>query len=80
MVNNFPFVLRIQEMFSSLTEHVQLTFKVSTFQFIPLSFEDSGGVGGYCSTSGQIQQRRLYIPSYSFYFALQSLPERNGDT
>ena len=33
-------------MFSSLTEHVELTLKVSTFQFIPLSFEDRGGVGG----------------------------------
>ena len=33
-------------MFSSLTKHVELTaFKVSTFQFIPLSLEDRGGVG-----------------------------------
>ena len=30
-------------MFSSLTEHVELTFKVSTFQFIPLSLGDGGG-------------------------------------
>ena len=30
-------------MFSSLTKHVELTFKVSTFQFIPLSLGDRGG-------------------------------------
>ena len=31
-------------MFSSLTKHVELTaFKVSTFQFIPLSLKDGGG-------------------------------------
>ena len=42
----FHFFLRIQEMFSSLTEHVELTFKVSTFQFMSLSLEDRGGGGG----------------------------------
>ena len=45
MVNKFPLFLRIQEIFTSLTEHVALTFKVSTFQFIPLSLEDGGGEG-----------------------------------
>ena len=34
-------------MFSSLTEHVELTFKVSTFHFIPLSLKDRSGVGGW---------------------------------
>ena len=46
MVNKFPLILRIQEIFTSLTEHVALTFKVSTFQFIPLSLEDGGGGEG----------------------------------
>ena len=78
MVNKFPLILRIQEIFTSLTEHVALTFKVFTFQFIPLSLEDGRG-GGQCSTR-QKHQRQLFIPSYSFYFALQSLPEINGDT
>ena len=67
-------------MFSSLTEHVELTFKVSTFQFISLSLEDRGGGGGGGNTVRQIQEKRLYISSYSFYFALQSLPEISGDT
>ena len=78
MVNKFPLILRIQEIFTSLTEHVALTFKVSTFQFIPLSLED-GGEGGN-AVQDKKHQKQLFIPSYSFYFALQSLPEINGDT
>ena len=46
MVNKFPLFLRIQEIFTNLTEHVALTFKVSTFQFVPLSHEDGRGGGG----------------------------------
>ena len=79
MVNKFPLFLRIQEIFTSLTKHVALTFKVSTFQFIPLSLEDGGGGGGN-TLQDKKHQRQLFIPSYSFYFALQSLPEINGDT
>ena len=64
-------------MFSSLTEHVELTFKVSTFQFIsPLPWLTGVGVNAV----RQIQEKRLYNSSYSFYFALQSLPEISDDT
>ena len=79
MVNKFPLFLRIQEIFTSLTKHVALTFKVSTFQFIPLSLENGGGEGGNAVLDKK-HQKQLFIPSYSFYFALQSLPEINGDT
>ena len=66
-------------MFSSLTEHVELTFKLSTFQFIPPSTLRTGlRVNAVQVDKYSRQQRRLYIPSYSFYFALQSLPEING--
>ena len=58
-------------MFSSLTEHVELTFKVSTFQFIsPLPWGQGWG----------LMQYDKYNSSYSFYFALQSLPEISDDT
>ena len=79
MVNKFPLFLRIQEIFTSLTKHVALTFKVSTFQFIPLSLKDGGGEGGN-AVQDKKHQKQLFIPSYSFYFALQSLPEINGGT
>ena len=79
MVNKFPLILKIQEIFTSLTKHVALTFKVSTFQFIPLSLENGGGEGGNAVLDKK-HQKQLFIPSYSFYFALQSLPEINGDT
>ena len=59
MVNKFPLILRIQEIFTSLTEHVALTFKVSTFQFIPLSLEDGGG-GGECSTRQKTPEAVVY--------------------
>ena len=80
MVNKFPLFLRIQEIFTSLTKHVALTFKVSTFQFIPLSLEDGGRGEGGNAVQDKKHQKQLFIPSYSFYFALQSLPEINGDT
>ena len=62
-----------------MTKHVALTCKVSTFQFIPLSLEDGGGGGGNAVLDKK-HQKQLFIPSYSFYFALQSLPEINSDT
>ena len=43
MVNKFPLFLRIQEIFTSLTKHVALTFKVFTFQFIPPPLRTGGG-------------------------------------
>ena len=66
MVNKFPLFLRIQEIFTSLTEHVALTFKVSTFQFIPLSLEDGGGGRG-------VMQYKTKTPEAVVYSKLQLL-------
>ena len=64
-------------MFSSLTEHLELTFKVSTSNSSPSPLRKGVGLG--VNAVRQIQEKQLYISSYSFYFALQSLPEISGD-
>ena len=64
-------------MFSSLTEHVELTFKVSTSNSSPSPLRKGVGLG--VNAVRQIQEKQLYISSYSFYFVLQSLPEISGD-
>ena len=68
MVNKFPLFLRIQEIFTSLTKHVELTFKVSTFQFIPSPLRTGGGGGG----TG-VMQYKTKTPEAVVYSKLQLL-------
>ena len=66
MINKFPLFLRIQEIFTSLTKQVALTFKVSTFQFIPLSLSlRTGGRG--------VKQYKTKTPEAVVYSKLQLL-------
>ena len=72
MVNTFPFFLRIQEIFSSLTEHVELTFKVSPLPIHPpLPWGQGWGVTAVqvdkYSMDGCISQVTAFILRSNYY-------------
>ena len=59
-------MLRIREIFTSVTKHVALTFKVSNSQFISFSVEDGGGGEG-------VMQYKTKTPEAVVYPKLQLL-------